>query len=101
VSQQIISLSRRVAITSILFSLAATALFLFSGKVGLWSLNLVLAGLVIALVVAIGAVLIGRQSGAGKSQLPAAAVALAVVLLIAFVGTMAYVSSTLKNFADQ
>jgi hypothetical protein len=44
---------------------------------------------------------IGRQSRAGISQLPAAAVALAVVLLIACAGTMAYVASTLENFSDQ
>ena len=100
-SRQILTLSRRIAGASIVFSLASTALFLFAGRVGLWSLNVVLAGLVIALIVAISATVIGRQSRAGKSQLPAVAVALAVVLLIACVGTMAYVSSTLENFSDQ
>ena len=67
----------------------------------MWSLKVALAGLVVALLAGIGALVVGRQSVAGKSQVPAMAVTLAVVLLIAYVGILAYVGSTLDNFANQ
>ena len=60
-----------------------------------------MAGLLVALVAGISAIVTGRQSSARKSRVPAAAVALAVVLLLAYAGTMAYVFSTLDNFGDQ
>ena len=95
------ALSRRVAIASMAFSLASFGLFLFTGKFGMWSLKVALAGLVVALLAGTGALVIGRQSVAGKSQAPAMAVTLAVVLLVAYVGVLAYVGSTLENFANQ
>jgi hypothetical protein len=100
-SQQVTVLSRRVAIASMLFSLASIGLFLFSGRLGMWTLNVALIGLVTGLVCGIGALVIGRQSRGGRSHAPAVAVTLAVVLLIAYVGIMAYVASTLVNFANQ
>jgi len=99
--QQIIALSRRVAIASIVISLASFGLFLFTGIVGMWALKVAPSGLVVAMLTGIGAIVIGRQSRVGKSQAPAVAVTLAVVLLIAYVGIMAYVVSTLDNFSDQ
>lgn len=99
--QQIIALSRRVAIASIVISLAAFGLFLFTGSVGMWALKVAPSGLVVAMLTGIGAIVIGGQSRAGKSQAPAVAVTLAVVLLIAYVSIMAYVISTLDNFSDQ